>query len=115
MELNIARATRNEIGVKKVYLVNLIYLVYDIFLMALVRVSENTKEMLVKYAAELQGKLGGRITLDEAIRDLLKNARIKDPLLLAKARIGGRSEDALKELYRERKMDEERARRRLRI
>ncbi len=83
--------------------------------MSLVRGSENTKEMLVKYAAELQWKLGGRIKLDEAIRDLLKNARIKDPLLLAKAQIEGGNEDALKELYKERKMDEERARRRLRI
>ncbi|MGQ9515344.1 MAG: hypothetical protein ACUVTL_09935 [Thermoproteota archaeon] len=69
--------------------------------------------MLTKYAANLQGKLGRRVTLDEAIQSLLSGKMAKDPALLAKACVSAGGEGALIELYKERRRDEERTRRRL--
>jgi len=71
--------------------------------MALVRVSDSTKEMLMKYAADLQGKLGRRVTLDEAIQSLLNRERTKDPALLARACVNAGGDGALIELYEERR------------
>ncbi len=80
--------------------------------MSIVRVSKSTKMELLRYASELQMKLGRRVDFDEAIAHLLREVRRKRPKLLIEAcqPIEG-AEEALMELYRERRMDEERAER----
>ncbi len=69
-------------------------------------VSEDVKRELLKFASELQMKLGRRVDFNEAIRFLLMYRRRRNPRLLIKACAPGDVESALKELYEERKADE---------
>ena len=43
--------------------------------MATIRVNDKTREELLRYAAEIQGKLGRRISFDEAIMALIQESR----------------------------------------
>lgn len=77
--------------------------------MSTVRVSKKTKELLFRYAAKLQLRLGRKVDLDEAIRHLLRSeAKLKvlDDLF------GSVPELSVQELLEERKFDEARAKRR---
>lgn len=76
--------------------------------MPTISVSDDVKRELLKFASELQLKLGRRVDFDEAIRFLLKYRKRKNPNLLMEACIPGDSVEALNELYRERKKDERR-------
>ncbi len=77
------------------------------YFMPTISVSEDVKRELLKFASELQMKLGRRVDFDEAIRFLLMYKRKKNPRLLIEACTPGDVESALKELYEERKIDEE--------
>ncbi len=48
--------------------------------MVTIQVSEDTKIRLLKLAAQLQMKLGKKVSLDDAIRYLLKSMRNEDKL-----------------------------------
>jgi len=85
---------------------NVINVTIFTYFMPTISVSENVKRELLKFASELQMKLGRRIDFDEAIRFLLMYRRKKNPRLLIEACISGDVEDALKELHEERKVDE---------
>ena len=80
--------------------------------MSVIRVSKSTKAELLRYLSELQMRLGRRVDFDEAIAYLLREARRKRPELLLKAcsPVSG-AEEALSELYGERRRDEERVER----
>ena len=62
----------------------------------------------MRFASELQLKLGRRVDFDEAIRFLLKCRKKKNLNLLMEACIPRDSGEALNELYMERKKDERR-------
>jgi len=81
--------------------------------MTTISVTEDVKERLLKIASELQIRLRRRVDLNEAIRFLI-NEREKKPQLLEEAckPIPG-AEEALRELYMERKLDEERLERKI--
>jgi len=80
--------------------------------MSVIRVSKNTKIELLRYASELQIKLGRKVDFDEAIAHLLKEARKKRPELLMEACSPIKeAEELISELYRERGLDEGRAKR----
>jgi predicted CopG family antitoxin len=78
------------------------------YFMPTISVSEDVKRELLKFASELQMKLGKRVDFDEAIRFLLMYRKRKNPRLLIEACTSGDVESALKELYEERKIDERR-------
>jgi len=81
--------------------------------MTTIAVTDEAKKKLLKIASELQIKLGRRVDLDEALRYLLSE-REKKPWLLEQAckpLSGG--ERMLEELYRERRLDEERLERKI--
>jgi len=80
--------------------------------MSTVRVSKRTKELLFRYAAKLQLKLGRKVDLDEAIRHLL---RVEGKLDILDGLFGSVPELSVQELMKERKLDEERAKRRYNI
>ena len=77
--------------------------------MTTIAVSEEVKRELLKFVSELQIKLGRRVDFDEAIRFLLARSKKKNQRLLLEActptKIG--ADETLKELYMERKRDEE--------
>ena len=74
--------------------------------MPTISISEDVKRELLKFASELQIKLGRRVDFDEAIRFLLMYRRKKNQRLLIEACTSGDVGKALKELYEERKIDE---------
>lgn len=90
---------------------NIAYMV----IMTTISVTDDVKEKLLKIASELQIKLRRRVDLDEAIRFLI-GEREKKPHLLEEAckPIPG-VEEALKELYVERELDEKRVERKISI
>ena len=73
--------------------------------MTTIIVKEDVKRELLRYAAELQLKLGHRVDYNEAIKHLLME-RGKHPALLEESTrpIPG-AEDAIKELMEERRRD----------
>ena len=71
-----------------------------------IKVSKFTKVLLAKYAAKLQERLGRRVSFDEALRHLLV-ARDKKPELLAEV-FGSVPEVSSQEVFRERRLDDER-------
>ena len=80
--------------------------------MSVIRVSKSTKVELLRYASELQMRLGRRVNFDEAIAQLLREARRKRPELLMEACSPIKeAEELISELYRERRLDEGRAKR----
>jgi len=80
--------------------------------MPVIRVSESTKRELLRYAAELQAKLGRKVSLDEAIANLLREAKERRPdLSLVACSPLPLAEEMIRELYEERRRDERRAKR----
>ncbi|RLE92898.1 MAG: hypothetical protein DRJ55_04180 [Thermoprotei archaeon] len=71
-----------------------------------IKVSKFTKVLLAKYAAKLQERLGRRVSFDEALRHLLVS-RDKKPELLAEV-FGSVPELSSQEVFRERRLDDER-------
>jgi predicted CopG family antitoxin len=90
-----------------------------VMIMTTVSVTDDVKEKLLKVASELQIKLGRRVSLNEAICHLLsERERVKNPELLREAcepvpDAEKVAKQALDELYRERRLDEERLERKL--
>jgi hypothetical protein len=73
--------------------------------MSTIMVKEGVKIELLKYASELQAKLGRRVDYNEAIKQLLMERRKHPALLLeACAPIEGAEEDKI-QLFEERKRD----------
>jgi hypothetical protein len=86
---------------------------FIVMVMTTIAVTDEVKEKLLRVASELQIKFGRRVDLDEALRYVLSE-REKKPWLLEEAckpMLGG--EEALRELYRERRLDEERLERKI--
>ena len=81
--------------------------IFGVINMSTIAIKEETKRELLKFVSELQIKLGRRVDFDEAIRFLLMYRRKKSPKLLLEACTPRRDvEEALKELYEERRKDE---------
>jgi len=84
-----------------------------VIVMTTISVTDDVKEKLLKIASELQIKLRRRVNLNEAIRFLI-NERGKKPQLLDEAcKPTPEVEEAFKELYVERKLDEKRLERKI--
>lgn len=81
--------------------------------MSTISIKEDVKEELLRFASQLQIKLGRRIDYNEAIRHLLRQRR-KHPTLLKEActPMPG-ADDARRALVEERRRDDKRAERRL--
>ena len=81
-----------------------------------IKVSKDTKDSLTKVAARLQEKSGKRVDLDEAIRHLLSTSNQSEeikPELLDKL-FGSVPQLSVKDLHSERRLDEQRFRRKYR-
>jgi hypothetical protein len=81
-----------------------------------IKVSKETKNSLTKVAARLQEKSGKRVDLDEAIQHLLSasnQSEEKKPELLDKI-FGSVPQLSVKDLRSERRLDEQRFRRKYR-
>ncbi|MFQ6137413.1 MAG: hypothetical protein ACE5PM_09585 [Candidatus Hydrothermarchaeales archaeon] len=82
--------------------------------MTTISVTKNVKKQLLEFASELQIMLGRRVDFNEAIEFLLSQRQAKNPGLFREAcKPAPGAEEAIEELLKERKTDEERARRRL--
>jgi hypothetical protein len=82
-----------------------------------IKVSKETKDSLTKVAARLQEKSGKRVDLDEAIQHLLSASsqpEEKKPALLDRL-FGSVPHLSVKDLRSERRLDEQRFRRKYRI
>lgn len=83
--------------------------------MTTISVTDDVKKKLLKLASELQIKVGRRVNFNEAIQFLIRE-REKNPQLLDEAtRPTPKVEEALEELYAERKLDEKRLERKISI
>jgi len=90
-------------------LICIIEFIIGVIDMSTIAIKEETKRELLKFVSELQIKLGRRVDFDEAIRFLLMYRRKRNPKLLLEACIPRKDvEEALKELYEERRRDERR-------
>lgn len=76
--------------------------------MTTISVTDNVKEKLLKLASELQIKLGRRVSLNEAIQYLISEKEKKTQMLNEACKPTPKVEEALEQLYAERKFDEER-------
>ena len=85
-----------------------------ILVMSTISVKEDVKEDLLRYASELQVKMGRRVDFNEAIRFLLMERRRHPSLLSEACTPAAGVEEAKRALMEERRLDEERAERRLR-
>jgi len=85
-----------------------------ILVMSTISVKEDVKEDLLRYASELQMKMGRRVDFNEAIRFLLMERRRHPSLLSEACTPAAGAEEAKRALMEERRLDEERAERRLR-
>ncbi len=81
--------------------------------MTTIAVTDEVKEKLLKVASELQIRLGRRVDLDEALRYLLSEREKKPQLLREACKPTPGVDQALDELYCERRLDEERLERKL--
>ena len=78
-----------------------------------IKVSKQTKQSLIKIAARLQEDTGRRIDFDETIQHIMSLTE-KRPDLLNKA-FGSVPKLNIKDLYRERRLDELRTKRKYRV
>jgi hypothetical protein len=83
--------------------------------MTTISVTDEVKEKLLKIASELQIKLGRRVDLDEALRFLIAEREKKPSLLDEACKPVSGAEEALEELYRERRLDEGRLERKVSV
>lgn len=93
-----------------IYFIVVIVCVVD---MTTISVTDEVKEKLLKIASELQIKLGRRVDLDEALRFLIAEREKKPHLLEEACKTIPNVEEALEELYQERKLDERRLERKI--
>jgi predicted CopG family antitoxin len=89
--------------------------ILDVIVMTTISITGDVKEKLLKIASELQIKLGRRVNLNEAIRFLISEREKKPQLLDEACKPTPEIEKVLKELYEERKLDEERLERKISI
>mgnify|MGYP005862395775 CR=1 FL=1 len=89
--------------------------IINIIIMTTILVTDDVKEKLLKIASELQIKLRRRVDLNEAIRFLINEGEKKPQLLEEACKPILEVKEALKELYRERKLDEKRLKRKISI
>ena len=82
-------------------------------IMTTISVTDDVKEKLLRIASELQIRLRRRVDLNEAICFLISEGRKKPQLLEEACKPVRGAEKALKELYMERKIDENRLERKL--
>lgn len=75
--------------------------------MVTIQVSEDVKIRLLKLAAQLQMKLGKRVSLDDAIRYLLKSIRDKDKLNSFYGCLSGEKVEEARRLLKELRDEEE--------
>jgi hypothetical protein len=76
--------------------------------MTTISVTDDVKQKLLRIASKLQIKLGRRVDLNEALRFIISEKERKPHLLDEACKPLTDAEEALKELYAERKLDEER-------
>lgn len=81
--------------------------------MTTISVTEDVKKKLLGIASELQIRLGRRVDLNEALRFIIGQKEKKPHLLDEACKPLSGAEEALKELYAERKLDEERLERKI--
>lgn len=81
--------------------------------MTTISVTEDVKQKLLRIASELQIRLGRRVDLNEALRFIIGQKEKKPHLLDEACKPLSGAEEALKELYAERKLDEERLERKV--
>jgi hypothetical protein len=79
-----------------------------------IKVSKETKKSLLRVAAKLQDERGKRVDFDEAIQHLVSLTEKKRPELLNRF-FGSVPQMRLEDLYKERRLDEQRAKRKYRI
>jgi len=82
--------------------------------MSTISIKEDVKEELLKFASELQIKLGRRVDYNEAIRHLLMQRRKRPTLLREACAPMPGADEARRALLKERRLDEGRAERRIR-
>jgi len=82
--------------------------------MSTISIKEDVKEELLKFASELQIKLGRRVDYNEAIRHLLMQRRKRPGLLKEACTPMPGADEARRALLGERRLDEKRAERRIR-
>lgn len=75
-----------------------------------IKLSKETKEGLLRVAAEIQARTGRRTSFDEAIRHLLESGRMKRSELLA-SMFGIAPHVTVEDLLKEREIDERRSKR----
>lgn len=76
--------------------------------MTTISVTSDVKDKLLKFASELQIKLGRRVDLNEALRLLMLERERRPNLLDEACSPVPRAEEAVRELQAERKLDERR-------
>jgi len=76
--------------------------------MTTISVTDDVKQKLLKIASELQIKLGRRVNLNEAIQYLISEKEKKPQMLDEACKPTPKVEEAIKQLYAERKLDEKR-------
>jgi len=81
--------------------------------MTTISVTEDVRERLFRIASELQIKLSRRVDLNEAIRFLIDQREKKPELLEEACKPMTGVEEALEELGKERRLDEERLERKI--
>jgi hypothetical protein len=74
--------------------------------MTTIMVKEDVKKDLLRYASELQLRLGHRVDYNEAIRHLLMERRKHPAMFMEATRPMPGAEGALAELYDERRRDD---------
>jgi len=89
--------------------------IHNIIDMTTISVTDDVRDKLFKIASELQIRLHRRVDLNEAIRFLIDEKEKKPDLLDQACRTAPGADEALRELYRERQLDEERLERKTSI
>lgn len=83
--------------------------------MTTISVTDDVKEKLLKIASELQIKLGRRVDLNEAVQFLIGEKEKKPQMLDEACKPTPKVEEALEQLYAERKLDEKRLERKINL
>lgn len=88
-------------------------IIVRVIVMTTISVTDDVKEKLLKIASELQIRFRRRVNLNEAIRFLISERGKKPQLLDEACKPTPEVEEAFKELYVERKLDEKRLERKI--
>lgn len=90
-------------------------IIVAVIVVTTISVTDDVKEKLLKIASELQIRFGRRVNLNQAIRFLLSEREKRPQLLDEACKATPKVEEALKELYMERRLDEKRLERKIGI